>query len=184
MRRRAHTRLKALFTIAASREVVERDKSHVHSVVIDLGRGTVHQANSLLFCSAMFFSFFFWVNNPIVLPNVFFSDFFASIVLQIFHGRKSLFTLFFSFPCFYDHVSCLFFSLLMFFFFSNGSDCRGQNTSSRDMNESSGGNGHQDLKKEVSCWRVFEHDWRSELMDQNLPRRIRRLIIFGKIWQQ
>ena len=34
-------------------------------------------------------------------------------------------------------------------------------------------------EKEVSCWRVFEHDWRSELMDLNQQRRVPWLMIFG-----
>ena len=53
MRWEAHRRLKALFTIAASRDVVERVKSHVHSVVIDLGRGTFGALSQL---SPFFFS--------------------------------------------------------------------------------------------------------------------------------
>ena len=38
--------------------------------------------------------------------------------------------------------------------------------------------------KEVSCWRVFEHDWRSELVDLNQPRRVPWLMILGLVWQQ
>ena len=34
-------------------------------------------------------------------------------------------------------------------------------------------------EKEVSCWRVFEHDWRFELMDLNQPGRVPWLMIFG-----
>ena len=34
-------------------------------------------------------------------------------------------------------------------------------------------------EKEVSCWRVFEHDWKSELVDLNQPKRMPWLMIFG-----
>ena len=30
----------------------------------------------------------------------------------------------------------------------------------------------------------FEHDWRSELMDQNQPRKMRRFFCLGKVWKQ
>ena len=97
---------------------------HVHSVVIDLGRGhLLHQAIShpdsvffqkkkrkekkapceknvmqMSFFTLLFFFQFF----------EHFSDFFASIVLQNqkFHGRNRFFL--FSPPCFYSHVSCPF----------------------------------------------------------------------------
>ena len=72
----------------------------------------------------------------------FFSNFFASIVLQKNPLQKIIFSIFISlflFP---------FFRLL----FSpdvlpRRSDGRGQDTSPRELSESSGGNGHQDLKR-------------------------------------
>ena len=60
--------------------------------------------------------------------------------------------LLFSFPCFYYLVSCPFFAPYVL---PRRSDGRGQNTSSREMSESSVGNGHPDLKKEVSLVGVF-----------------------------
>ena len=50
--------------------------------------------------------FFFQKKKSFCFPIVFFSDFFASIVLQFFHGTTSLFTLFISF---FYLVSCPFF---------------------------------------------------------------------------
>ena len=51
------------------------------------------------------------------------------------------------------------------------------------MSEGSGESAQQGLKK--SFHGVFvEHDRRSELMDQNQPKRKRRLIMFGKVWHQ
>ena len=64
------------------------------------------------------------------------------------------------------------------------SDDRRQNTSSREMSEASGWMVTKVWKKGVFCWRVLEHDRRSELMDQNQPRRMPRLIILDKVWQQ
>ena len=58
--------------------------------------------------------------------------------------RKNYFFLCSS-PCFYSHVHCPFFSLLMFL--SRWSDARRQNTSPREMSEANGGNGHQCLKR-------------------------------------
>ena len=89
-----------------------------HSVVIDLGRGTSGASSHLSFfllffeqtspdvkklCSLNFFLWAFCSSNC-----WYFSDFFASIVLQFFHGRNHLFLL--SSPCF-----CFFFNLLFFF---------------------------------------------------------------------
>ena len=73
------------------------------------------------------------------------SDFFASIVLQnkkIHRGKVTFFL--FSFPCFYFHFSSPFFSPYVL---PRRSDGRGQDTSPREMSESNGGNGHQDLKR-------------------------------------
>ena len=87
-----------------------------------------------------FFTLFYY---PIVSSS--FSDFFASLVRQIkFWLRKNYFFLCSS-PCFYSHVPCPFFSLLMFL--SRWSDGRGQNTSPREMSEGGGENGHQCLKR-------------------------------------
>ena len=109
-----------------------------------------------------------------------FSDFFASIVLQ----KKSIAEY---------HFFSLFISLFYFhFFFScfspdvlpRRSDGRGQDTSPREMSESSCGTGHQSLKRRSLVGMVFKHDWRSELLDQNQPMKMRRLKYLGKVWQQ
>ena len=131
MRRRAHTRLKALLTIAASRGVVERVRSMcIQLSLISSAGHSLHQAIS-----------------PIVFSD--FQLFFLISLLQLFFNffMAEHHFLLFSFPCFYYLVSCPFFlsSCLV-----KGSDGRGQNTSSREMSESSGGNGHQDLKKRRS----------------------------------
>ena len=87
----------------------------------------------------------------------------------------------------------LFFLFLVFvimfpvFFFSphvlsRGSDGRGQNTSSREMSESNGGNGHLDLKRKslLLAW-FFEHDLRSELMADYFLARFGSISVFPVI---
>ena len=96
MRRRAHTHLKALFTIAASRDVVERVSPCAFSCHWSRPRDIRCINPSLLF-----FLFFFF-KKILLFSNCFFSDF-AS---QFFHGTTSLFTLFISF---FYLVSCPFF---------------------------------------------------------------------------
>ena len=73
MRRRAHTRLKALLTIAASRGVVERVRSMcIQLSLISSAGHSLHQPISLFSC-------FFKKKKTFCFP--YFSDFFASIVL-------------------------------------------------------------------------------------------------------
>ena len=136
MRRGAHTRLKALFTIAASRDVFERVKSHVHSVVIDLGRGTFVESSRLspfFFCSVFFFE---W--TTLLFYQMCFFFFISLLQLSInFFMAENHFLLLFLFLVFIIMFPVLFFSSPHVL--SKGSDGRGQNTSSREMCASSGG---------------------------------------------
>ena len=171
--------MKALLTIAACRDVVERVKSVcIQLSCISAAGHPLHQAISLLFfcfsfsleslikkkCSVNVFLY------PFVLFKIFWNTFLTSLVRFFFKIENFMV----SFSCFYSHVSCPF-SLLMFL--SRGSDGRGRNTSPREMSEVSGDNGQQSLK--VFCWRVFQHERRSQLMDLNQPRRMPWLMIFG-----
>ena len=111
-----------------------------------------------------------------------FSDFFASIFVQNqkFHGRK------FTFSSVHFLVFILMFPVLfsLLMFLSRGSDDRGQNTSTKRNEWRQWWEWSPMSEKEVSCWRVFEHDWRSELVDLNQPRRVPWLMILGYVWQQ
>ena len=103
MRRGAHTRLKALFTISASRDVVERVKSHAHSVAIDLGRGTFvasSHLSPLFFLNKQPFCFFPIVFFLITLLQLFFNFFMSEINFSLFFFflvLSSCFLSFFSF---------------------------------------------------------------------------------------
>ena len=161
----------------------------VHSVVIDPGRGTSVASSHLspfFFC----FSFFLWkasFKKNVLLMSFFallfffqffehFSDFFASISLQNqnIHGRKFIFPLFIF--LFYSHVSCPFFSPHGFvkgIWWQKTKHVTKRNEWSQWWEWST------KSEKEVFCWRVFQHDRRSELMDLNQPWRMPWLMIFG-----
>ena len=102
----------------------------------------------------------------------YFSDFFASIVLHFFMEENHLFLL--SSACYYS-VSWPFFVLR---------SCHGD-LMARDtkhvikINEwSQWWEWPPRTDEIIFSWRTSEHDRRSELMDQNQPKRMRRLIIF------
>ena len=126
---------------------VERVKSMcIQLSLISAAGHPLHQAVSPLkkTCAKkkLWMSFF----NPLLFSNCFFVFFgflcFARSTKKLI--AKNHFSLC-SFPCFYSHVYCLFFSLLMLL--SRGSDDRRQNTSPREMSEGSGGNGQQSLTR-------------------------------------
>ena len=85
---------------------------------------------------------------------------------MFFRGKKFTFFLF-SFLFFFLSFSCPCFSL------GHVDQMADDKTRHQDKREANGGNGRQGMKKKVICWRVFEHDRRSELMDQSQPRRLR-----------
>ena len=165
----------------------------MHSVVIDLGRGTSAASIHLSPFSALLFFTKLYVKNNLFceclsVPFCFFqffehiSAFFAAIVLQSqhYHGRKFIFSSF---------HSLVFILIFLSFFFSLLLYCQGD-LKAEDKTR------HQDnwvkavvgmvnkVWKGVFCWRVFEHDRRSELMGLDQPGRMPWLIILGKVWQQ
>ena len=90
--------------------------------------------------------------------------FFVLIFYMFFMARNLPFSSFHFF---------VFILIFLSFFLWRRSDGRWQNTSSREKSEANGGNGHQELIKESFLGVFFEHDRRSELMDQSQPRRLR-----------
>ena len=145
----------------------------IHLSLILFAGHSLHQAISL-------FSAFFLNKEPFFFPSVFFLISLLQLFFNFFMAENHFFTLF-CFPWFYYHVSCPFFLPSCFvkgIWWQRTKHVIKRNEWRQRWEWS------PRSEKEVSCWRVFEHDWRSELMDQNQPRRMRRLIIFCKIWQQ
>ena len=103
-----------------------------------------------------------------------------SIVLQKKSIAESHLFLF-SFPCFYFHFSS-------FFFFApyvlpRRSDGRGQDTSPREMIESSGGNGHQDLKRRSLVGVIWA--WLKVWVDgPESTKENASVFCLCKVWQQ
>ena len=150
MRRGSRARSKAFLTIAACQDVVDVGEA-VESMCIQLSLISAARHLFSVFFSPkigfmlkiMFLKFLSLTLSIIYLS--FFSDFFASIVLQnkISIAEKSLFSLF---------MSLFFIFIFVPFFFAPSvlprrSDGRGQDTSPREMSEGNGRNGHRDLKR-------------------------------------
>ena len=175
-------RSKAFLTIAACRDVVdvvEAVKStYIPLSLISAARHPLHQAISLLF-SVVFslhvkkcFLKFLSLTLSIIYQSFCFSDFFASIVLRNkkFHrGKVTCFSLFISLFLF-----SFFFSLFLLFM-----SCQGD-LMAEDKTR------HPEKWVKAMVWMAtkiwkgrlllawFEHDWSSELMDQNSPMKMRR----------
>ena len=186
----SRARMKALLTIAACRAVVERAESMcIQLSLISAAGHPSHQAISLLFFC---FSFCSFLRKPyckkmfcecLSLPFCSFSNFSNTFLtsllrffskIKIFMAEISFFL--FSFSCFYSHVSCPFFSPHVFFkviWWQRTKHVTKRNEWSQWWEWSTRS------EKEVFCWRVFEPDRRSELMDLNQPGRMPWLMIFG-----
>ena len=109
-------------------------------------------------------------------------SFFLISLLHLFFESKFFMTEKSLFPHF---ISLLLFSCFLSFFYLSSCFVKriwwagGQNTSSREIIEGSGGKWPpRSEKKGPLLFFLFEHDRRSELMDLNQKRRMRRLIIF------
>ena len=182
MRWGSRVRSKAFLTIAACRDVVdvvEAVKStYIPLSLISAARHPLHQANSLLFfvvfslhvkkCFLKFLS----LTLSIIYQSFCFSDFFASIVLR----NKKI-------PSRKSHFFSLFISLFLFSFFFSLlfllMSCQGDLMADDKTR-------HQEkwvkvmVRMATKIWKGglllawFEHDWSSELMDQNLPMKMRR----------
>ena len=180
MRRGVHTRLKALFTIAASRDVVERVKSHVHSVVIDSRPRDIRCIKPSLSLSFFSCSVFFWIYNPSVFLTIFLISLLHCSSIFSCMTENHFFTLFvslFLLSCFLSFCAPLCLAKEIWW-------QRTRHVTKRNEWKQWWEWSPRSEKGGLSCWRVFEHDWRCELLDQNQPRRVRRQIMFGKTWQQ
>ena len=117
------------------------------------------------FCFTFAFNIF-----PFFLSSLFLSSFFLPFYLFIPFCFSPLFPL--------SHFSILSFYLYLCLCFSFSLWQRTKHVTKR--NEWSQWCEWSPMsEKEVSCWRVFQHAWRSELMDLNQQRRVPWLMIFG-----
>ena len=171
MHRGSRARLKALLTITACRDVVERIRSMcTYLSLISAPGHSLHQPISLLF-SPLFISHLFSF-NVFLWPLCSFA-FFQISSLHLFFKTKT--------PMAENSLFPSYISLLLFSFSSRFSCERDLMAEDRTRHQEKWVKAVVGLVTKVSkrglllaCF--FQHDWGSELMDQNQPRRMPRLI--------